>query len=464
MFSVHGGTARLGLGLILLAWSTLGHAAEAEVPSQPSAAMATWTLERSLARAIEANADVLMAKHEFERQEGMRLQVRARLLPTLAASGGANERGQGLVDESPLQRLQPPSPETAVALYSYDVRLEVRQLLFDGFSSWHQLKRQQLVSKQSFLTLQTTVIRTASQVRQAFDAVQMRTSLAAAERRRVEEFEQLVEWTKRKHAVGDIPEFELLRAEAELQSARAEQAESARALGQAEQAFRRLLQISDGGEPLRLEGSFAAREFKLPLGEAISRAKANRPDLEGASVAVEAARRNERAMNGRYLPRVEVFASYGSRSSYYNSAVRLEGMTFGAVGQWSLFEGGASRGQRVVLRAERRAAEDRLTDAEHQITSRLRELYAGLEQARVALEAQTKSVSLSARASRDARRLYEVGQASLEQVLQSGMTSRRAESRFGEAVFTYNSIVADIEFSVGGQLGDSLAIPDRWKP
>ena len=44
------------------------------------------------------------------------------------------------------------------------------------------------------------------------------------------------------------------------------------------------------------------------------------------------------------------------------------------------------------------------------------------------------------------------------------MTHRRAESRFGEAVFNFNAIVADIESSVGGRLADSLVISDRWKP
>ena len=109
------------------------------------------------------------------------------------------------------------------------------------------------------------------------------------------------------------------------------------------------------------------------------------------------------------------------------------------------------------------STETRLTELEHQIHSRLRELYEGLHQAKVSLEAQRKSVSIASRASRDARRLYEEGQTSLEQVLQAGMTHRRAESRLSEAVFNYNSIVADIEFAVGGELGDSVKVMEKWK-
>jgi outer membrane protein TolC len=78
-----------------------------------------WTLEHALARAMEANPDLLAAKYEVERQEGARLQVTARLLPTVTASAGLNQREQGLVDIPPSQRANPPppSPDTAVALF-----------------------------------------------------------------------------------------------------------------------------------------------------------------------------------------------------------------------------------------------------------------------------------------------------------------------------------------------------------
>jgi outer membrane protein len=429
----------------------------------PAAGDAPWTLERALDRAMEENADLNAAKREFERQEGIRLQVRARLLPNVSASASANERARGLVDLSPAQRSLPPSPDTAVALFGYDLRLEVRQLVFDGLSSLNQSRRQQLVSKQAYLNLHNTALRTATSVRQSFDAIQLRAAARDAERRRVEEFVQLVEWTARRRTVGEIPEFELLRAQAELQGARADLAEAGRALVQAEQSFRRLLQLSDEEGRLQLAGSLVPRPFDLPLADAVAQARRNRPDLEGAAVAVEAARRNERALTGRYLPRVEAFASYGTRTSYYNSATRLDGWTVGAAGQWSLFEGGAMKGQRMTTRAELRAAEARLADTQHQIVSRLRELFQGLEQARVTMEAQKESVSLAARASRDARRLFEVGQANLEQVLQSGMTHRRAESRFGEAIYNFNALIAEIEYSVGGRLSDSLHMPEQWK-
>lgn len=427
----------------------------------------SWTLERTLARAMESNPDIQVAKHEFERQTGARWQVRARLLPSVTASGSGSRRQPVLVDFDPknLSDNRTPGELTkGTALARYDVRVEVRQLVFDGLSSWHQYQRQKLLENQSLLILQETAMRVAGTARQAFDAVLMRNAVAAAERRRVEEFAQVVAWTERKHAAGEIPQFELLRAESELQGARAELAESERLLGQAEQGFRRLLLLPDVEGAISVQGEFQARHFDLPLEEAVRRARVNRPDLAAAELALKAARRDQQSLVGAYLPKVEVFAGYGASSSYYDSERLLRGWTVGATGVWYLFDGGANRGRRITLRAERRTAETKLEQLQHEITSKLHELYQSLAQTKVSLESQSKSVDLAARALRDARRLYEVGQASLEQVLQAEMTHRRASSRMSEAIYNFNALVGEIELSVGGNLSDSLVTPDTWKP
>src|SRR5688572_6744708 len=42
-----------------------------------------WNLETAVARAMAANTELAAAKYEFERQEGVRLQLRARLVPNV---------------------------------------------------------------------------------------------------------------------------------------------------------------------------------------------------------------------------------------------------------------------------------------------------------------------------------------------------------------------------------------------
>src|SRR5262245_54151197 len=73
--------------------------------ANPEAALpSSWTLQAALGRAFEYNADLLAAKHEFERQQGLRVQFLARLLPSVSLQGSLNERESALVDLSPSQR------------------------------------------------------------------------------------------------------------------------------------------------------------------------------------------------------------------------------------------------------------------------------------------------------------------------------------------------------------------------
>lgn len=465
-------SARLLLALLPLAPLRAAEPAPAE-HAIPAAAAATtsdvagagvWTLSAALERAMQANPDLMAAKFDMEREAGVRFQVRARLLPRLTVSGSADERQDRLIDRSPGELNVPPSLRNAVATQSYDVRVEFRQAVFDGLNAWHQLRAQKLKEKEAYFTFVFTANRIASLVHQGFDAVLLRRRILETEHRRVDDLAQLVAGTARKHAVGEVAEFELLTAQSRLQAARSEASDAERDLIYAEQSFRRLLQLPDTGGPLLLDGALALRAFTLGYDDARDLALGRRPDLKAAGLAVDAARLRRRALVGEMLPRFEVFANYSARSSYFDSSQQLRGITFGAVGQWSLFDGLENAGRRRVQLVEQRMAEAKLAETEHAIVSRLRELYQTLEQSRQSMTAQESSRDLAARAAQQARRLFEAGQASLEQVLQTEVEARRAENRYQETVFNTNAAVAQIEFSIAGDEADHVEDAAAWKP
>lgn len=450
-------TLFLPIGLMLLPSGVLWSKVAAAAPS--AALPAEWDLSGALQRAMQENPEVLAARYEAEREEGVRLQVQAQLLPRLSASASTDERQESLVDRSAGELGLPPSARSAVAKWGYDVRVEVRQLVFDGLATWNDLSRQKLRQRQAVLRLAGVANEVVAAVRQSYDAVLVRRAQLDAERQRVADLSQLADYAARKHAVGEIAELDSLNAQAQWQSARAELADIERELTMAEQQFARLLHLPADGGPLRLTGRFEPREFALEYSTAVSLAFKRRPDLEAAQLAVQASKRQQYALNGDLLPRFEAYANWAQRSSYYNSSRTLDGWTIGATGTWSIFDGGAMIGKRKAALAERRIAETKLEDIELQIGSRLRELYQSLAQTRQSMAAQDSSRQLAARAFQAARRLYENGQASLEQVLQAQLMSRQAGNRYLEAVYRFNASVASIEQAIGG----AEDAPVAWK-
>lgn len=425
---------------------------------------ALWTLEVALDRAFISNPDIIEARQAVEAQEGVRLQARARIFPQLSGVASIDKRAESLIDRSPDDLSKAINQRLALTSSGYDLRIEVRQMVFDGFTSWNQIRRQDLVRKQSYLTFLSTVNRTASLVRQAFDAILLRQRTLTLELRRIGDLKQLVDWSMRKQMAGEIAEFESLRAETEWQAAQAEAAEAKRNLAQAEQVFRKLLQIPDSDKGLQLDGELSQRLFDIDYESAVGRARAHRPDLESAQLRVSADKLQQRALMGELGPKIEVFASYGARSSYYEPARQLEGWTVGALGRWNFFDGGEHRGRTRAQLAERRVSEARLVEVEHQIVSQMRELFEGLAQAREALTARRKTADLALRATTQARRMFEAGQANIEQVLQSEVVWRRSENSMSEAIYNYNITVAQIEYAMGVSPDQFRSLSEPWKP
>ena len=418
-----------------------------------------WDIAGAIDRAMQANPDLVSARLEAEREQGGRLQVRARLMPRVSASASLDERQDSLIDRSPGEFTLPPTQRSAVAKWGYDVRVEVRQLLFDGFSTLNAMERQKLRHRQALLRVTEVANEVITAVRQTYDAILVRRMQLEAERRRVEDLTKLADYASRKQALGEIGELDQLNANSLLQIAKAEMSEIERDLTITEQQFVRLLRLPAAAGPLRLAQDFKVRQFELSYGQAVAIAFENRPDLEAANLAVEASKRQQYVLNGEYLPRFDAFASWANRSSYYSASRSLEGWTIGAVGSWNIFDGGDLRGRRRTAIAERRIAETKLQELELQVGSRMRELYQGLEHSREAMSAQDTARQFAARAFQAARRLYENGQASLEKVLQAQMISRQAENSYLDAAFRYNATVAQIEQAMGNAQAD----PAAWK-
>jgi outer membrane protein TolC len=403
---------------------------------------------------LDANSDLLAAKAEYERQQGIRIQVRARMLPQISVIASADERSKSLVDRSPAElaeasRPVSPAPLTPVATAGYDARVQLQQLIFDGLDTWHQTKRYKAMETQARFTMEATAQQTVALTRQSYDAVLWRREALSKQEERVKALQQIVDWTEKKQQVGEVAEYEMYRAQAELKIAEAAQAQARSDVAKAEQYFRRLLMLSDVG-PLVLEGNLHPRTISWSIADAISMAHQRRPDLSAAMEAVKAARYGVKAAYGGYLPKVQASVAYQERTSYFDWSRRLDGWTGSVAASWNIFDGLETRGRLRSELATRRTAETRLAELQLQIDSQLRELYAGLELARSAVDAQRVAADLGRRSLGQARRLQELGQASLEQVLQAELTGRQAELGLLEAIYNHNATIAQIEYSVGG--------------
>lgn len=414
-----------------------------------------WSLETAIARALVANPALVEAKLMVQRQKGVEVEVGSKRLPQMAILASGERRDPDSIDRSRGELILPPSSRTAIADRSYDLRVEVRQVLFDGGGVSNSLKRERLQSLQTKMALQVAAYRTVALVKQHYEGVLFREVALGNVKRRETSLRQIAEWTQRRWKLGEQPELEYLRAATELKLAQADGVRAESELRHARIGFARQLYLpvdETKGPSYVLSGELAPKTTALALDEAISLAVANRLDLQSGKLQVQAAEFTLKAIRSEALPRLDIVAGYGQRSSYYDYHRQLEGWTVGVSGRWSLFDGHALKGRTQAYRSDQRVAQVRLENLDMQVRTEVVELFARLEQAQAALAAQAEAKSLAEKSLTHARRAYEVGQANLEQVLETENVLLRSQNAYAETVVTLNATLAQLEFGIGGVL------------
>ncbi len=419
----------------------------------------SWSLAEAINRALQVNPDILFAAAATARQQGLKTQLKAELLPRVLLSTSLDTRDEGLIDRAPGELLVPPTDQTAIARDRYDGRIEFRQMVFDGAQRRNRYRQQVLRTDATLATQEDTERRTIASVKQSFDALLFYLSVVEIRKATVQTFETILDFAEKRKDAGDVTEFETLRVRTELKSAEANLAQTQSELITAEQFFRRLLQLPQPADPrksrIELRGTLKEKSFGLTLEHSLQLALTTRKDLQAARYQWEAARRGVAAAYREWLPTLETFAHYATRSSYYDSNRRLDGWTVGVVGQWDLFSSFRRKGLLLSEKADAAAAEIRLRELEYGISSKLQELYALLVQTRSVIDYHRASTALGTKSLQQAERLYEIGQVGLEEVLTAQIALRRAQTNLSRSVYNYNSTLAQIEYAVGKPLNEA---------
>lgn len=414
------------------------------------------TLDEALVRARRFNLDVQLAAEAVERQEAVKSQYLAQLLPRVNVLGSYDTREDGLKDVSGSNNSAIISQRQSQASTSEDARIEARQTVFSGFTLINRYRQQLLLSRGVRNSRADAGQRIDSLVKQTFASVLFRQQLLVTRETSARSLARILEIVRARAQVGETTELEQLRAETELRSAEAMLFEARADLIRSEQSLRRLLRLPLPADPeterLLLLGSLEERDYPLSLEAACQRAMGLRHDYKAAGLQRDAAKLGVSATRGSFAPTVEVFANYGWRSSYYsNNPNTLKGWTVGATATMNLFDGFGRASAVRASKSDARSADLKMQELKQQIISQLGELYASLQQSKAALTLHRSAVDLGQRGLEQADRMYRVGQAELEDLINAQLALQRAQVNLARALLENNLTVAQLEYA-GGEL------------
>jgi outer membrane protein TolC len=414
----------------------------------------TLTLEQCLAIALRQNPDVLKARQEISRTQGVIVEARAPALPQLTASGQYQRIDRNFVDVFPFAGTN----VTTTFKNQYQpwaAQVEATQLLYAGGRVSATMHVAKLREQIALLSFQRTVADTILAVRRAFYSVLLNESIVEVREKSLRLLEQQLTDAQHSFDAGAVPRFNVLRAEVELANSKPPLIRAQNNVRLAREALVKLLAIDSPPEQeftgISFVGDLAYESRTWTLPDTLRAALHARAELQAAERQVHAAKENVKVAQAGYKPEVSAFADYGVRNTIFSDDIdqTIHGWVVGAKASWPLFDGMLTRGRVQQARAQQEQAGLDHADTRRSIEFEVRQAYSDFLQAVELLEAQKKTVEQAEESVRLAEARFRAGTGTQLDVLSAQTALTEARSNEIQALYDYNLANATLERVTG---------------
>jgi outer membrane protein len=447
----------------------------------------TFTLDQAVLTALQRNPDLLRAQQEIKRTKGVIIQVRAQALPQVTAAGnfewtdpnlvGARVLGEtttpggtggfaSFVDSPPSQvrdavPLARPSPtpvtSTELSDISYVISVLGSQLVFNG-TTWPSIRGTFFQRDSAYFAFRNILDQLIATVKTQFYQIVVNRELVKVNEESVSLLESQLKDQQNRFEAGTVPRFNVLQADVALHNQlpllitaqnnlRISKLTLAKTLGLDFQPRR--------GEnpPLEVVGEMPYIPRAIALADAIELGKERRPFLKQARANVLSQLQQVRATAGQYLPTITTTGGYEWVSSPTNSSFDdiSKGWIAQVQGSLPVWDSGAIAGQVIQQRALLSEAKITYDDDVRQVELEIQQAYSNLQQNRELIQSQEKNVELAEEALRLAKARLDAGAGVQLDVLNAQVQLLTAQSTRLQALFGYNSSLAEFDRVTGVQ-------------
>ena len=461
----------------------------------------TFTLDQAILTALQQNPTLLNAEQEIKRSKGVIIQVRAQALPqvnaraeyewidpnltgarilgtnTSTTSGTGTTPGSGagaaavaapLGDppQSQVRDVQPPlaaaSPTPSITNVqssdvSYSISVLGTQLIFNG-TTFPQIRGTFFQRDSAYFAFRNVLDQLIATVKTQFYQIIVNQELVKVNQQSVELLQSQLKDQQNRFEAGTVPRFNVLQAEVALynqlpllitaqNNLRISKLTLARTLGLNFQPRR--------GENPQLEvvGEMPYIPRPINLADAIEMGKERRPFLKQARANVLNQLQQVRATAGQYLPTITTtgggeWVSSPTNSSWHDISKGWLALVQGSVPIW---DSGMIAGQVIQQRALFSETKITYDDDVRQVELEIQTAYSNLQQNEELIKSQEKNVELAEEALRLAKARLDAGAGVQLDVLNAQVQLLTAQSTRLQALFGYNSSLAEFDRATGAQ-------------
>jgi len=406
-----------------------------------------YTLDQAVLTALQRNADIQKARQDIERTKGLYIQMRAEILPKIAADlsvqntdphlGSISSGASGGLSGVPTQ---------------YSLSIAATQVVFAGGRIVSNIRSAAFTRDSSYYAFRNAIDLVIATVKQQFYQVLLNRELINVQESSVNLLKSQLQDQQNRFEAGTVPRFNVLQAQVALSNQyplliaaqnnyRISVLQLAKTLGLDFDPMRA------GQPPLEAVGTLEFRPRHIPLPMAIELAKERRPFLKQQKAIVLSDAAQVNVARAGYFPQFSVSAGEDFRSSPISeniNAVR-SGYVFTGTGTWAIWDWGATYGSVKQARAVLEQAKITLDDANRQVELEVQQQDSNLTQSAELVKATEESVGQAQEALRLASARLSAGAGTQLEVLDSRVQVTQAESNRVQALYNYNVALAEFD-------------------
>src|SRR5712691_10417929 len=428
-----------------------------------------FTLDQASITAMQQNPDILRSKQEIERTKGVVLEIGAQALPHVSpradlawtdpklggssfssATGGTGLTGGGTSGEVT-------GTGTSQTDTAYAIRITGTQLVFN-YSTFRSIRATFFQRDSAYFAFRNIVDQVIATVKTQFYQVILNKALIGVQEQSVALLESQLKDQQNRFEAGTVPRFNVLQAQVALSNQipnliaarnnyRISQIQLAKTLGLDFDPRR--------GEnpPLEVIGELSYSPRAVALANAIELGKQSRPFLKQARANVLNAIEQVHVALGGFFPNFTTSGGYEIFSSPFSTSWNdiSNGWVFGVTGNWALWDSGETYGKVKQQRALLSEAKITYDDDVRQVELEIQQAASNLLQNRELIQATEKNVEQADEAVRLAKARLDAGAGTQLDVLNAQVQLTTAQSTRLQALFGYDSSLAEFDRVTGAQ-------------
>lgn len=396
--------------------------------------------------ALENNYQIKSFRDFVSRAEYQKLSVRGDMLPQITATSNwtdIKDNGSSLVTD-------PDFLEQTKTTHS----LRLRQLLFDGLSSFSEYQRAAIFKKRSEEELRRSELELIFNVQSEFLQYLRSIQDIQSFEKSVERLENQLSAARAFFDVEMAPRLHVLQTETELSRARQDLSRAQNDKRVFATRLRALMALPKDVEP-SFEGNF--KEFVFAnvdgLETCLLEAVKNRPDIKIAEFEKEIAEKEIDTAKGRFYPSVFFDASINHQEQNFRSG-SIEDREYNTynVGfslQWELFNGGSKIYDIQDKQSTLSARDNQLNNTIEQVNSNITERYYNIQEALDQINLSETRIHEAKEAYESANERYRSGIGTSIDVLDAEQKLTSAQTSYNQSLADYQIALARLYFEIG---------------